>query len=70
MKLTQELKDDYETHAFSTIQHYHDDETFIQFQISIDTFIPDEGWDYEKGGFDAWDYEDELGEIFDECALW
>ncbi|MDA9931879.1 hypothetical protein N9B85_00580 [bacterium] len=67
MKLTQEIKEDYATHAAGIIRYYQDDEEWIQFDISIHTFIP---WNVDNADFDASDYEDELGEIFDECALY
>jgi len=64
MKLTQEIKEDYAYHAAGIIRYYQDDKASIQFDISIHTFIP---WSVDNADFDASDYEDELGEIFDDA---
>jgi hypothetical protein len=60
MKLTQEIKEQYKMHLYGIIEKYRYEKTHTQFEISVDTFE-----DYD-GIYYGWDYEDALGEIFDE----
>ena len=56
MILTQEIKEQYKMNVYQIIEQHRNEKIKTQFEISIDTLDDIYGWDYE----------DELGEIFDE----
>lgn len=56
MILTQEIKEQYKMNVYQIIEQHRNEKIKTQFEISIDTL----------DDFYGWDYEDELGEIFDE----
>ena len=54
--LTEEIKEQFRTSVYETIERFRNEKIKTQFEISVESLYD----------VDGWDYEDELGEIFDE----